>query len=87
MSVRTYDTYAIFIEGIVIFLNRGTIKYPIPIIISVRKPSNCSSTCKFTLLISSAGNFRPYIIIIQIEPRTEPMINMIIAVITNGLLG
>lgn len=58
-----------------------------PIIISVIKPSNCSNLCNGIVLASSSGNITPYIIIIQIEPIVEPIMSMISAVITNGLLG
>jgi len=58
-----------------------------PIIIIVIKPSNCSNLCKCIVLINSAGKITPYMVIIQIEPIIEPIISILSAVITNGLLG
>jgi len=39
------------------------------------------------MVITGAGSDIPNIAIIQSEPKTEPISNMIMAVITNGLLG
>lgn len=54
---------------------------------SVIKPFNCTSLCRLIMVISGAGSDIPNIAIIQSEPKTEPISNMITAVITNGLLG
>ena len=58
-----------------------------PIIIIVIIPSNCSNLCKCIVLINSADKITPYMVFIQIEPIIEPIISILSAVITNGLLG
>ena len=86
-TISTYEIYANFGEGKGIFLKRGTIMYPMPIISIVMKPSNCTDLCNLTMSISPAGKGTPYSIIIHKAPKTEPNNNMITDVITNGLLG
>jgi hypothetical protein len=86
-TMSTYEIYANFGEGNGIFLNRGTIMYPMPIISIVMKPSNCTNLCNLIVSISPAGKATPYSVIIHKAPKTEPNNNMITDVITNGLLG
>ena len=86
-TISTYEIYANFEDGKGIFLNRGTIMYPMPIISIVMKPSNCTDLCNLIMSISPGGKAIPYSVIIHKAPKTEPNNNMITDVITNGLLG
>jgi hypothetical protein len=86
-TISTYEIYANFGEGKGIFLNRGTIMYPMPNISIVMKPSNCTDLCNLIMSISAGGKATPYSVIIHKAPKTEPNNNMITDVITNGLLG
>ena len=86
-TISTYEIYANFEDGKGIFLNRGTIMYPMPTISIVMKPSNCTDLCNLIMSISPGGKATPYSVIIHKAPKTEPNNNMITDVITNGLLG